>query len=224
MYKTKATSLLENIYNFRLGRKTRLISYFSIASLAIVVGWGGFILRQSLIDKQLKEVESLLSITNSKYNSYFDAVSLGFRGQSDNTAIITAAQNHVNGQQISANLRQQIKTIFRNEIKARGIEYATLVGKDKRIIVNANKERVGQNFDPQGLVSKSLKTSQLITTTEILPWNELIQENPSLPEGFKEDSLVRFTIVPVKDINNKETLGVLVAGDIINKKPLFSKK
>ena len=216
MANTKASSLLKTLYNLPISRKTTLISGFSVASLAIVVGWGGFILRQTLTAKQFKQVESQLAITDLKYHNYFEAVALGFRGQSDNTAIIEAAEKHAELKPIDAELRQQIKTILSNEVKARNIEYATLVGKDKRIIANANRDRVGQYFDPNGLVTKALQESQTVKSSEIILWEELLQEKPSLPEGYKkEDALIRYTVVPVKDSNNQETLGVIVAGDLI---------
>ncbi len=219
MANPKAPSLLKIIYSLPISHKTSLISWFSVASLAIVVGWGGFILRQSLKAKQFQLVESHLGITDIKYNTHFDSIALGFRGQSDNTAIITAVEKHAKQEQINADLRQQIKKILTDELKARNIEYATLVGKDKRIIVNANQERVGQFFDPNGLVTKALQESQPIKSSEIVLWDELVQEKPPLPEGFKEKNiLIRYTIVPVKARNNQETIGVLVAGDIINQK------
>ncbi|MDJ0743237.1 MAG: methyl-accepting chemotaxis protein [Xenococcaceae cyanobacterium MO_167.B27] len=55
MANSKATSLVQTIYNLPISRKTNLISWLSVASLTIVVGWGGFILRQSLKAQQFKQ-------------------------------------------------------------------------------------------------------------------------------------------------------------------------
>ncbi len=219
MYKTKALSLLERIYNFHLSRKINLISYFSITSLAIVVGWGGLILRQSLKAKQFEEVKSQLVVVDIKYNIKIKQMGFGFRGQSDNIAIINAAEMYEKEKQITPDLQKQIKTILGNEIKARNIEYATLVGTDRKIIVNANRSRFAQTFDPNGLVTKVLQEGRQITSSEIVSWEEIQKESPPLPEGLeKQDILIRYTVTPVQDINKQKIVGALVSGDIVNQK------
>ena len=219
MSKTQANSLQEKIYNLPISRKTSLISYFTIASLAIVVGWGGLIMRHSLKAKQFKQVKSQLAVVDIKYNIKIAQMGFGFRGQSDNIAIINAAETYGRQQQISTELQKQIKTILGNEIKARNIEYATLVGTDKKIIVNANQERFGQNFDPNGLVTKVLQEGRQIKSSEIVTWEEILKESPPLPAGLEnQDVLIRYTVTPVKDINKQKIVGVLVSGDIVNGK------
>ena len=219
MSKTKASSLLTTIYNLPISRKTSLISYFSLASLTLVVAWSGFILRQSLKDKQFKQVESQLAVADIKYNIKIDQMGFGFRGQSDNIAIINIAKLSNQNQTIESDLYGQVKTILSNEINARNIEYATLVDTNKKIIVNANKDRVGQSFDPNGLVTKALATGKQIKSSEIVSWSELVQENSPLPEGLEnQDALIRYTVTPVRDINKQTIIGALVSGDIVNQK------
>lgn len=219
MSKTPAHPFLKTIYNLPISRKTRLISYFSVASLAIVVGWGGFILQQSLRAKQVKQVKSQLAVADIQYNIKINQMGFGFRGQSDNIAIINVAKNYTNKSKSNLDLLKQVKNILTNEIKARNIEYATLVGVDKKIIVNANKSRTGQIFDPNGLVTKVLQEGKQIKTSEIVSWSEIVKESPPLPEGFEDrDALIRYTITPVRDTNKQKIIGVLVSGDIVNQK------
>lgn len=219
MSKTPAHPLLRSIYNLPINRKTSLISYFSVASLAIVVGWGGFILQQSLRAKQVKQVKSQLAVADIQFNIKINQMGFGFRGQSDNIAIINVAKNHANKSKSNLDLLKQVKSILANEIKARNIEYATLVGVDKKIIVNANKSRTGQIFDPNGLVTKALQEGKQIQTSEIVSWSEIVKESPPLPEGFEDqDALIRYTITPVRDTNKQKIIGVLVSGDIVNQK------
>ncbi|VEP18595.1 Methyl-accepting chemotaxis sensory transducer with GAF sensor [Hyella patelloides LEGE 07179] len=209
----------QKLYNLPINAKTNLISWFSIGSLAVVVIFGGFILRNGLKNKRVDQVKSQLAVTDIEYNIKINQMGFGFRGQSDNSAIITAATNYQNNQQIPTTLRTQIKNILQNEIKARQIEYATLVGTDKKIIVSANQERTGQTFDPNNLVSQALKTGTQIKSSEIVTWSEIVKEKPPLPEGFKEENaLIRYTVTPVKDSQGKEIIGALISGDIVNQK------
>ena len=219
MGKKKASSISQKLYNLPINVKTGLISYFSAGSLLIIILFGGLILRMGLKNKLVDQVVSQLAVTYIQYEIKINQMGFGFRGQSDNAAITEAATNHQNNEQISQDLRQQIKYILQNEIEARQIEYATLVGKDKRIIVNANKERVGQYFDPNNLVSKALATGEQVKSSEIISWSEIVQEQPPLPEGFKEENaLIRYTVTPVRDPQQQEIIGALISGDIVNNK------
>ncbi|MDJ0725509.1 MAG: methyl-accepting chemotaxis protein [Prochloraceae cyanobacterium] len=171
---------------------------------------------------QLKsQADSELEVADINYQIKIDQMGFGFRGQSDNAAIIEAAQIASSGETVPAELREQVKEILKNEIQARNIEYATLVGTDRKIIVNANADRTGEEFDPDGLVSKILRGSQeQIKTSAIVQATDLKAENPPLPQGFKigQDGLIRYTITPVKARNSEEIIGVLVSGDLVNNK------
>jgi twitching motility protein PilJ len=215
----QATSPTTKLYNLPINAKTSLISWFSLGSLAIVVIFGGIILRNGLKNQLLDRVASQLAVTDIQYNIKINQMGFGFRGQSDNAAIITAARNDRDQKPISPELQKQIKSILKNEIKARQIEYATLVSKNKKIIINANQERVGQNFDPNYLVSKALATGEQIKSSELISWSEIATEKPPLIAGLKEgNALIRYTATPIKDPGTKEIIGALVSGDILNHK------
>lgn len=214
-----AISPTTKLYNLPINAKTSLISWFSVGSLAIVVVFGGLILRNGLKNQLIDQVASQLAVTDIQYNIKINQMGFGFRGQSDNAAIIAAAKNYQSQKQITPEVKKQVKTILQNEIKARQIEYATLVGADKKIIVNANQERFGQNFDPNNLVTQALKTGEQIKSSEIINWSEIVKEKPPLVAGFKEENaLIRYTVTPVKDNQTKQVIGALVSGDIINYK------
>lgn len=219
------STLSRHVYNLPISRKTDLISWFSFGGLVLVLGVGGLILQGTLKKQLLRQAESSLAVTNIEYNLKIDQMGLGFRGQSDNVGIVSAAESVAQGQGITASLRQQISNILQNEIKARNIEYATLVGKDKKIIINANSNRAGQLFDPNGLVSKVLQNPQQIKTSQIVSWKELSAEKPPLPKGFEgEDALIRYTATPVFASNKTQVIGVLLSGDIVNGKLAIAEK
>ena len=212
-----SASLFSRLYNLPISRKTNLIPWFTFGGLALVLGTGSLILYGNLKAQLLKQTESRLAVTDIKYNIKIDQMGFGFRGQSDNAAIVAAATSVVQGQPISATLKQQVARILQNEIKARNIEYATLVDTNKQIIVNANSDRSGQIFDPNGLISKVLQNPQQIKTSQIVSWQELNAEKPPLPEGIEQtDALIRYTATPV--FNNRQVVGVLLSGDIVNGK------
>lgn len=164
-----------------------------------------------------QKAESELAVTEINYNIKIKQIWFGFRGKSDNRAIIEAAKTYGSGQSLNPQLFTSVKEILKNEIIARNSEYATLVGKDKKIIVNANGDRQGQEFDPNGLVSEVLKKPEQIKSNEIVGRAELEQEQPPWLGGFEdENGLIRYVVTPV--FAEGEVIGALVAGDIVNNK------
>jgi hypothetical protein len=167
----------------------------------------------------VRQAEAELAVAATNYNIKIDQMSVGFRSQSDNATVISAAIAHSQGQSLTPELQTQVKQTLQNEIKANNIEYATLVGKDLRIIVNGNTDRTGETFNPDNLVSEVFKNAKQIQASQIISWNDLAKESPSLPQGFaKQDALIRYTVTPVKDSKTGSVVGALVAGDIVNGK------
>lgn len=218
-------SWLHKLYNLPITSKTALIPWFSLGGLLLVLGTGSLVLQGSLKNQLLKQTESQLAVADIQYNSKIDQMGFGFRGQSDNTAIVNAVNSAYQKQTLSQDLRKQVTSILQNEIKARNIEYATLIGVDKRIIANANSNRVGKIYDPNGLVSKVLKNPQQIKTSEIISWQELNTEKPPLPQDFqKSDALIRYTVTPVFNSKKTQAIGVLLSGDLIKDKSSIVEK
>ncbi|WYM03699.2 MAG: methyl-accepting chemotaxis protein [Gloeotrichia echinulata CP02] len=217
---TEKTSLLQRFYNLPISRKQWIAllasELVSILGIGIV---GTLVITSGLRTQLLEQAKSELAVTDINYNIKVNQMGFGFRGQSDNPSIIKAAVIHASGNALGFGFRAEVKQIFVNEIKARKIEYATLVGKDLRIIVNANSDRRGEFFNPDNLVSEVLANPQQIKATRIVSSSELSQESPPLPDSFnKQDALIRYTVTPVKDSRTKEVIGALVSGDIVNGK------
>ncbi|BAQ60694.1 phytochrome-like photoreceptor protein [Geminocystis sp. NIES-3708] len=172
--------------------------------------------REQLVNQSTSELEA----TKINYGIKINQMGFGFRGQSDNVAIINAALTDVNGGNLTPQQKSVIKQILQNEIKARNIEYATLVGIDQKIIVNANSDRTDQIFNPNGLVSEVINNPEQIKTTEIASWKDLVKESPPilpiLPQN--QDVLIRYTFTPVFRPNTSQVIGVLVSGDVVDGK------
>lgn len=213
-------SLLQRFYNLSISRKQMIAllasELLSIVGLSIV---GRVLITTNLQSLSLEQAKSEVAVTDITYNIKVNQMGFGFRGQSDNPAIIKAAIAHASGNRVDAGLKDEIKQILANEIKARKIEYATLIGKDLKIIVNANANREGEIFDPNNLVTQVFNNGQQIKANRIVSWSELSKEAPTLPEGFKnQDALIRYTVTPVKDPSTQAVVGVLLSGDIVNGK------
>ncbi len=213
------SSLLSKFYDLPVGRKqfTALIAS-ELLSLSLV-GFGAFLIGRSLQDQLFKQAQSEVSVMDINYNIKINQMGFGFRGQSDNAAVISAASIYASKQPIPAPLKEQVKKILENEVKARKIEYATLVGADAKVIISANGDRTGQDFDPNNLVSDILKDPNQIKATAIVSAEDLQKEAPPLPDGFTPtDSLIRYTATAVKDPTTQKTIAVLISGDIVNQK------
>jgi twitching motility protein PilJ len=192
-----------------------------ILSIAGITGVGAFLLYTTGQNQIANQAESEVAVTQIGYMIKVNQMGFGFRGQSDNVAIIDAARHYAQGKPLPAPLRSQVKQILKNEVKARKMEYATLVGKDNRVIVNANADRTGQIFTPNNFIRDVINDPRQLKVTAIVPWSELQKEKPPLPPNIKpQDALIRYTFTPVRDnmAKGKPIIGVLISGDIVNSK------
>ncbi|NEO70387.1 PAS domain S-box protein [Moorena sp. SIO3H5] len=211
---------LQWFYNLPLSSK--LLTGLFASELISLIGFFGVAASMMLTEGQIElrdQAQSELALTETKYNSQIEQTKLGFRGQADNSAIIAAAIAHHSGQPIKPALKAEVRRVLRNEIKARNIEYGTLVGTNGKIIANANADRTGESFNPNQLVSQVFQDQTAIGTSQIVSWVELAKESPQLPNGFVEqDALIRYTLTPVKNPETGNIVAVLVSGDLVNGK------
>jgi twitching motility protein PilJ len=203
-----------------VGRKQLLA--LIVCELIPILGLGaGFtwILINSLRTQLLAQAQSEVAVTEINYNIKVNQMGLGSRGESDNPAVVAAAKA---GQGSNDNLKEQVKQILQNEVKARRMEYATLIGKDLRVIVNANTSRAGEAIAAKpllDLVQQVLKEGRQIKANAIVDWNELQKEGAPVPQGIaNQDALIRYVVTPVRDAVTQEVTGVLMFGDVVNGK------
>jgi len=144
---------LEWFYNLPIkGKQLTGLFTSEVISLIGLVGVGAVLIVASGRTQLVRQAEAELAVAETNYNIKVDQMSVGFRSQSDNATVISAAIAHSQGQSLTPELQTQVKQILQNEIEANNIEYATLVGKDLRIIVNGNTDRTGETFNPDNLV------------------------------------------------------------------------
>ena len=212
----RKSSFLQWFYDLPISRKQLIAMLASELVSLVALGLGArWIIETGLRTQLLNQAKSELAVTAINYNIKVNQMGFGFRGQADNPAIIEAAKAPA----LSPDLQTQVKQILQNEIKARKIEYATLVGKDLRIIVSANANRQGEIFNPNNLVKEIFRDPRQIKASAIVSWAELAKEAPPLPSGFEnQDALIRYTVTPVKDPATNTIIAALVSGDIVNGK------
>ncbi len=196
----------------------QFIAFLACSAFSVVgvVGTGMWIALQSGRNQLKNQAIAELAVTDINYNIKINQMGFGFRGQSDNALIIAAAQADAQGQPLSPDLKQQVQRILRNEITTRKIEYATLVGKNQKIIANANADRTGQTFNPDNFVQSAFDNPRQIKVSSIVKKEDLAQESP--PDVVNQDALIRYTVTPVRNPSTKAIIGALVSGDVVNGK------
>jgi methyl-accepting chemotaxis protein PixJ len=219
--KTPFQPIIDLFYNLPIQQKQVTVLIFAQAiSILALLGVGVIQIVNSGREQLVNQSASELAAANVNYGIKINQMGFGFRGQSDNPAIIEAALKSLQGQTLRYGLKNEVKQILQNEIQARNIEYATLVGRDRRIIVNANKDRSGELFDPHQLVAQVITNPEQIKTSEIVSAEELNQESPPILPKLKaeENYLIRYTVTPVKNPDNGQLIAVLVSGDLVDGK------
>ncbi len=206
------SSAIEWFKNQPLSRKQTLALVGCNLVPLVGVGAGSIILLVNGSRNQLmNQAKSELAVVEINYNTKIDQMGFGSRGQADNATIIAAAKGD------TSNLNQ-IQQILQNELKARKIEYATLVSIDKTIIINANANRKGEKFDPSNLVTEALAQGKQLKASTLIDRAEIGREGfpLKLVDDPESKALIRFVVTPVKDGSN--IVGALVFGDVVNGK------
>ncbi len=215
--------LLKRFYDLPIQTKQLAVLLTSeIGSILTLVGVGAILIVSNGRFQLVNQAKSELKVAEINYNLKIEQMELTFDSQSNNLGIIEAAEKQqANG---------QVLTTLANELHKQQIELVTLVDK-KRMIVATGKITVNKTaFDPYGLVTKALKTGEKNQFTEIIPYDELAQENSfsarmlahdiGIDPATKPDFLIRYTITPIRN-GKAEIVGALISGDVV-KEPIVN--
>jgi twitching motility protein PilJ len=211
------SSVLRWFYQLPVRRK-QLLALITSEALSILglVGVGSLLIIAGGRAQLANQAKSEVNVSKITYNTRVNQMSFGFRGQAENPTIVTAAREAATGRGVSLEARQQARITLAGEITARNIEYATLVGSDLRIIANANADRTGERFDPEGLVSSVLSNPNQTSVSTIVSAAELQKESPPSAASLgNQDILIRYVVTPVRNPETQAVIGALVAGDVV---------
>lgn len=213
---TSFKRLLQKFYDLSIGKKQLTALMLSEAIALGLVATGAGLMVTGLKTQLLEQSKSELSVGQINYEIKINQMGFGFRGQSENTAIIGAVRQGKTNTLVNA--------ILRNELWTRQIEFATLVDSNTRIIAHAGIGRLGSKFDPSKIVSQALGSRDQVKTSELISYNELAAESSRFADlrarekgsepASKPNFLIRYTATPIIDPLNGKVLGALVSGDI----------
>jgi hypothetical protein len=204
--------------NLPISRK-QLIAILSsqIVPIAAITGIGSALIVWNSRTQLIEQSKAELGTAELGYQIKLNQMRFGYTALARINDIVEAARLHDQGKPVPPDLEATVQRILKNEIKLRRIQYSTLIGSDKRIIVGSNNYRQGEIFNPDDIVSKTLSTGQGWTFNTVVSAKELMAEGGPLPPGASnQDSLIRFSARPVKDPGSGRVLGVLLAGDLVN--------
>ena len=209
--------LLKRFYDLPIQTKQFVILLTSeVGAIIGLVGVGSALIITNGQFQLVNQAKSELKVAEINYNLKLEQMELTFNGQANNLAIIQAAEK--------GKADGTVLTILANEIWKQKIEFATLVDRTGKTIATGNIKVNQQSFDPQGLVSKALKSGQESTTTELISYQQLAEENDYFAQMIAQDIgidpktkpnfLIRYTITPVRN-GKAEIVGALISGDIV---------
>jgi len=211
------SSLMKWFYQLPVGRK-QLFALLTSEALSILglVGVGSLLIVVGGRTQLANQAKAEVNVSKITYNTRINQMGFGFRGQAENPIIVTTAKEAASDRGVSMESRRQAKATLASEVTARNIEYATLVGTDLRIIANANADRTGERFDPDGLVSAVLANPNPLRVSTLVRGAELQKESPPSAAGLaNQDVLIRYVLTPVRSPDTQAVIGVLVAGDVV---------
>ena len=207
-------------YNFSVTRK-QLIGLVVLQTILPVGLTGAAIWLTSAVSSHelQNQAKSELSLSEINYNLKLDRAADHLQNSSDSKTIAETAIIYNSDSKIS-NFEKPLKQILENQVKTGEIDSATLVGKNRQIVVSVNPNQQEKSFNLQKIVDRVFAAKEQITATEIIAKSEVQKQWVFLPPGIADRPvLVRYTAVPVKDPKNQTAIAVLVLGKILNPMP-----
>ena len=208
------SSRIRWFYNLPIQRKMFLALLASqLLSVVGLVGVGSWLLLRDGQTQSASKAKSELAVLEAEHAERTDQMQTTLRLRAEDNLVVGIAKEYDATGSISQDNLDQLRSLLRRSARTQKIEYLTLVNAKHEVIANANANRTGDRFDPDGLVERVLDNSEELETRAIVPWSELKAEAPPLPKGLaNQDALVEYVLVPVKDPANQNVIGVLIAG------------
>ena len=155
-------------YNLSVTRK-QLIGLVTLQTILPVGLTGAALWLTSVVSSnQLQnQAKSELSLSEINYNLKLDRAADRLQNSSDSKTIAQTALAYNSGNNIS-NLQKSVKQILENAVKTGEIDSATLVEKNRQIVVSINPNQKEKSFKLQKIVDRVFATKEQITATEII--------------------------------------------------------
>ena len=110
---SRASTILQWFYDLPVSSK-QLIGLISSEVISVIglVGAGSLLIIGGARQQLLKQAEAELAVTEIQYNIKVNQMGFGFRGQSENTAIVDLAERVTNNSDISNDQRTAVREIL----------------------------------------------------------------------------------------------------------------
>ena len=169
---------------------------------------------QDILEDRAKA--ELAAVENIYINSTEQVRSVS-QAQAENAAIISAAQQYNDSGRINPELRGRVNQILRNtEVNSETARKAFLVGKDSTIIAGGQPRRTGEKFNPDNLASSVLSDPEQPTVHRVIPAQEIRKKYPDFYAlSSPKNTLMRYTLTPVKTWETREVQGILVSANLV---------
>lgn len=217
-----------------MAREQLTIWFVSLQIVMVLLGYfAAKRLETAVLHVETSTSSALVAGVELLYKAKFIHMSNGFRAMEGESLIKDFAANPNPANAVT------VQTRLVAEVNNRQIEFATLLDKDFRILVNSNRNRTGEVWNPSGVLTQLKAAYALSTSTyqikvaATLSYAELIAEMPPLfleradigspalvnkhPYLTYGESLVRYVATVVRD-SSGATIGYLVSGDIVDGK------
>ncbi len=195
----------------KIGLAVSITGLLSVAAL----GTSLVIFDRSLRQQMLIQAQSELSLLAIRFNQEVSQTRFGDRGAAEERTLIDAARRRKGG--------LIVKSILQNEVSGRNVDFLILVDRNGRIVeTSRSAERTGDRYDPQGLVSEAIDSSQTLISNELMPFAELEAENPDKAARIGTAAshpqlLAHYRIKPLID-TNRDVVGAVITADVINQR------
>ena len=123
----------------------------------------------------------------------------------------------------------EARQTLRSTLQNRQLEYASLVGPNRRVLASGGADRQGELIDPDGLVTVALSEGRPVMATSLVTLESFQQLGITPPGGTDEAALVRFSVSPIlsgesatqrgtdsETVARGEVIGAVVTGDVLD--------
>jgi twitching motility protein PilJ len=209
---------LQKFYNLPISTK-QLFTFILVEVIALaLVGTGALLLKVGLRSQLLKQSRAELEVVKLSYDTKINEMKFGYRENSENPILIEAVQQK--------NAADIFNSLFLDELLLNKIELVILVDAKTNIIANSGVETKNRQFNRNNLVADAIAKHKQISSSEMISYDELAQENPSFAElqarelgidpATKPNFLIRYTVTPIEN-ENEEVVGAIISGDVVKK-------
>ncbi len=186
---------------------------FELLALCLV-GVGGSSIHQRLQEQLRNQAQSELAVMKNLYNAKAEQIGASLAVLARDQSLLEVLQADADGE-LTLDQRQALTQFLQQQLEAQELSTLVLANPQQRILVGLPPTQVGQQFDPNGLVSEVQQFPRQIFSTSLASEAEGSSAGFMSPDQI-ENGLIRYIVTPVVNPETSRVAGVLVGGDLVN--------